>query len=698
MVRLGIILLVVSFCASTGFCQPLQWEKLINPGECPPIMCSYVDSTTVYLGTKFGTVFRSTDEGLSWSQLNEPWKDVRIQGVAARHDSIYVATDSSLYWSSDNGKTWTWVDNFMHYHGELFPCYGGPLGIEGNRLLIGTQFSSCLSTELPPHAPFKRECGGGPSIVLTIFTSKAHGSFVGQTIGGLFQDSAQDGMQWEMKDTGYPKLSDIYFGVQAICELGGSFFTVTDSGFFRSDDGTDHWSLVNTVLKSGFAYVGNTYALVSHDNYLFAGTDSGILRSSNKGASWQLVNADITDTVRTLAVVGNTLLAGTHFCVYRSTDNGDTWKPSISGLTYRLYPVTCFAPANKKLYGGTDGGGVYASTNEGLSWSAVNGGLSSLSVRALAYHDSRVYAALPEGPAYNSGSLWNLQIDGLSNTASYTFFESGSILYLGTGQGGVYRLPPGDSLWHVVGKNLSSTAIVSITTFGSTILAGTNGSGAFSSNDDGQSWQSITGITDQRVVGLATVGDQLFAGTGGSGVFRSLDGGAHWETVNNGLTNQKVRSLISFGALLFAATDDGVFESKDQGANWVQEKNGLETVKMASLRIAGTYIYASTNGSGIYRAYLGERKVPSLKKESAQLQLYPNPAAESVTIVIPATIPGGSKIAVRDVLGNIIYESKTPYEKIPALELPLRALESGSYIVSMTVGGSEYLGRLTVVH
>jgi hypothetical protein len=57
------------------------------------------------------------------------------------------------------------------------------------------------------------------------------------------------------------------------------------------------------------------------------------------------------------------------------------------------------------LYAGLDGGGVYASTDSSANWSAINGGLTNLNVRALAMpNSSTLFAATYDGGVFK-GSL-----------------------------------------------------------------------------------------------------------------------------------------------------------------------------------------------------------------------------------------------------------------------------------------------------
>ena len=143
------------------------------------------------------------------------------------------------------------------------------------------------------------------------------------------------------------------------------------------------------------------------------------------------------------------------------------------------------------FYAGTYGGGVFKSINEGGTWNAVNSGLASTNVRALA-------------------------IDPVTPTS----------LYAGT-FGGVFKSSNGGITWSKVNSGLTSTDILALaiapTTPTATVYAGTSGGGVFQSTDGGASWAAVGGLADalKTVFSLAIdpVTGTVYAGTYGGGVF-----------------------------------------------------------------------------------------------------------------------------------------------------------------------------------
>ncbi len=236
-------------------------------------------------------------------------------------------------------------------------------------------------------------------------------------------------------------------------------------------------------------------------------------------AQWQQTNGPYGGYVYALAVSGTNLFAGTSSGgVFLSTNNGTSWTAVNTGLTYTY--VLSLAVSGTNLFAGTDGGGVFLSTNNGTSWTAVNTGLTNTTV-------------------------WSLAI-------------SGTNLFAGTSSGGVFLSTNNGTSWTAVNTGLTNTYVYSLAVSGTNLFAGTDGGGVFLSTNNGTSWTAVnTGLTNLDVRSLAISGTNLFAGTLGSGVFLSTNNGTSWTAVNTGLTYTYVFSLAVSGTNLFAGTDGG---------------------------------------------------------------------------------------------------------------------------------------------
>jgi ligand-binding sensor domain-containing protein len=94
------------------------------------------------------------------------------------------------------------------------------------------------------------------------------------------------------------------------------------------------------------------------------------------------------------------------------------------------------------LFAGTDGG-VFLSTTNGASWTAVNTGLTNTSVRSLAVSGSNLFAGTGGGVflSPNNGISWTAVNTGLTNPVVRSLAVNGADLFAGTRDGGVWRRP-----------------------------------------------------------------------------------------------------------------------------------------------------------------------------------------------------------------------------------------------------------------
>jgi photosystem II stability/assembly factor-like uncharacterized protein len=127
---------------------------------------------------------------------------------------------------------------------------------------------------------------------------------------------------------------------------------------------------------------------------------------------WQSTNGPTGGWVTVLVVHPATqdVFAGTiSGGVYRSTDNGNSWTAVNNGVTN--FNVGAFAiNSSGHIFASTFGGGVFRSMDNGESWAAVNTGLTNLTVDALAINSSgHVFAGIASGGVYrttNNGESW----------------------------------------------------------------------------------------------------------------------------------------------------------------------------------------------------------------------------------------------------------------------------------------------------
>ena len=261
---------------------------------------------------------------------------------------------------------------------------------------------------------------------------------------------------------------------------------------------------------------GVVEALAVSGGYLVAGTyGGGTYRTKDNGTTWTQVNPGLQNTnVNALAVSDTNLYAGTFGGVYRSVNNAATWNST--GLSFNNL-VQALTGSGKKLLAGTLNG-AFLSPDNGSSWTAINNGLTNMSITAVAISDTNLYAGTETG---------------------------------------IYRAPVNGSTWIAINTGLSNSVISSLILNGLYILAGTN-SGVYLTATKGASWSQVyTGLGNGSVEALLAIGSDLFAAVRGNGVFRLDTNAKIW--VNTGMPEVNVFSLAVQNNYLFVGTGTSVW-------------------------------------------------------------------------------------------------------------------------------------------
>jgi hypothetical protein len=266
-----------------------------------------------------------------------------------------------------------------------------------------------------------------------------------------------------------------------------------------------------------------------------------------------------------------------------------------------------------KIYVGTDGGGVFKSTNGGNSWAQVNQGLNDLKVTALAidwFTPSRIYVGTENGGIFSSldsGESWagplgqtpitdirGIVIDRNSCPANSPPCRG---VYVASQTSGIWRSIDGGLTYTQFNESLSNSAVTAIAiyptliedTTGSRIYIGTEGGGFFLRGTADAKWTEpspgLKVLTQEEIVSLAldprpastrdiyvgTSGGE--AGSGGSGIYKSVDSGNNFTFAYD----PKFKFTIFFVVpvigpnttdLTLYAGSDGIVRSLDGGAFW----------------------------------------------------------------------------------------------------------------------------------
>jgi len=326
--------------------------------------------------------------------------------------------------------------------------------------------------------------------------------------------------------------------------------------------------------------------------------------------------------------------------------------------------VQCFASSGTNIFAGSDGGGVFFTGDNGMTWATLGTTLPNKHVHALLVSGVNILAGTNAGiyVSSNGGTLWLPLNTGLGDTAIiHALILNGQTLIAGTSYG-VYR---GTVLtnWEridtgMVGDFYINTFIGSDTN----LLAGAFEFGAWRSTDNGSHWdQSNSGLTKSDMHSFAEYSNELYVATDGPGLFVSDDNGHTWGEIPVSFQAASLNNLLSYSSpilgnkdQLFAASDNGIYSTIDKAANWANISTGLTNLDARVLFQNTGFLFAAIGDSSVWRSQVPEVSVTV--KESNQLSItvsnYPNPFSDKTTITFTSSEPGFTAISIMNILGE----------------------------------------------
>lgn len=234
----------------------------------------------------------------------------------------------------------------------------------------------------------------------------------------------------------------------AVGTLGGGVY-------YSLNDGLTWWQtnagLTNLTIRT-MAAVADSYA----GTVYFVGTDSGVFRSNGLPWAWRPVNTGLTQrSIRAFAfffegsdendgIGANDLLAGTNGGGVFRSDDGVSWWPKNAGLTNPFVSALAASSSYAVTFAGTAGGGVFRSTTAWGGWTAINDGLTNLTITALATFGTKVFAGTAGGGVFVADSdgfrPFHEANTGLPDLAVTALATDGTNLFAAT-DAGVFRRP-----------------------------------------------------------------------------------------------------------------------------------------------------------------------------------------------------------------------------------------------------------------
>lgn len=580
------------------------------------------NSSTIYVGTPAGGLWRSTDLGVTWTPLTDNLTRIGISGVVvdpANSNHIYILTGDGdagdtgsigVYESTDNGATWSPTgltygpsQNIRGYKLRMHPTNNQILFVaarngihrttDGGTTWSQVQSGSFRDLEFKP---------GDPTTVYATTTNRFYKSTntgASFTAGYSIPNSpnrAEIGVSPDQPDWVY-----------IVGGSGGALGSGTFSGIFRSTDSGQNFTTQTTTPNM----VG-----------------SGLNGTGSRDQSWYNLCIAVDPNNANILQIGGVNQ-------WRSTDGGSNWTmiaywylpgANSNNLQYTHADNHDLVYYGNVLYLGNDGG-VYRSTDNGLTWTNLTFGIQNGQMYRIAGTQADENFLIMGNQDCGSNKWigpgqtnWTHMYgaDGMDCMVDHTSTQN---LYFSTQRGGLRKSTNGgnsnssikpsgtpDGLWvtpYVMDPNDANTFYG---TWGSRVYKNTNGPAATSGN-----WTSTAVGSGIRYLAIGTNNSQVLYAAANNTIWRSADGGATFTNVTNGALSTGVSGSPNITCIAVNPDDaddvwvtlsayssgNKVFESNDGGATWTNHSGTLPNVPVNCIA------YEDTDGNPDDALFIG---------------------------------------------------------------------------------------------
>lgn len=569
--------------------QGRSWARTTGPDgqtEISDIVVSSASADLVYVVPTGGGLHRSTDGGGRWDRVGA-FGEVTTLGTFG--DSGVLVSDGQgvVHLSDDTGTTWRVVEGlgdgdpvtaFAATPGPDVEVFAGTSRGRLHRSTDGGASFEAVGSGLPsepvasiapsPEYGSDRTVWVSTTQVGTFRSSDGGGTFAERTTG-LVDDPQADEM-------GEPDWTNLAVGRGAEGEM--VLYLAGFSGLFRSSDGAERWSQVETLADFVTALaVSPDHA---NDGSLFAGTYVlGTAGSTDHGGTWQVRNDGLevenSDSsvrrVHALAYSPDHVRDGTMFLtstasVYVSTDRGESWTRSVVDAPYGAdqprftIAVSPTYAEDRTVYLGARNGELLRSTSGGGSgsWELV-ANLGS-KVRSIALHPS----SATDGVMFAStlvhvvrsgdgGASWEVVLPVPASQLAISPDHANDGTVFAASARGLSVTRDGGATWTEVvvsptspGAGVEAVAVSPDFAVDRTVLVSLEGEGVFRSTDGGASYTFVgaslrDALVPVREFAAPTSSPIVFSPTyatdrtiyafGANRVVRSTDGGTTWSVL-----------------------------------------------------------------------------------------------------------------------------------------------------------------------
>ena len=265
------LMLIVFYTTITN----AQWTLCNKPSGVLPFSLVIHDDV-LYMGTVSNGIYRSTDGGSNWTQINEGITSMQIWNIAYVNGALFASSTGGMVFKSTNGgNNWvlsntgisstTIIRNFAFFNNKIF----------------ATSTNKGVYVSSDNGSSWNQHNSGIVGLVAEPLLVVENDLFVGVNQKVYKYDITNQ--NWISKSNGIPNntvgsLTYIKDNLQNITLFEA---TVNTNDVTNSINNGDNW----TVVKSGLPSVG-VYSLLGIGTEVFLGNEYGVYKTTNQGLNW----------------------------------------------------------------------------------------------------------------------------------------------------------------------------------------------------------------------------------------------------------------------------------------------------------------------------------------------------------------------------------------------------------------------------
>lgn len=558
---------------------------------------------TVYAGNSSGNTMKSTNGGASWVTLGSgPSGTVRkILVHPSNPNIVFVCSSAGIHRSVNGGTNWTLVHNVQKEDIEFNPADPNIMIATGNTTVVRSTDNGLTWTTL---GAAQGITNAGRSLVTVTPANPAYVYIVqanGSEFGRLYR-STDGGLSFTTTVTGSAATNTNYFGY-------------SPSGNQTGGQAGYDMALAASPVNADEVYIAGII----------------VWRSVNAGVSfvaqtvWSYPNGTGYNhaDVHGLRFVNNTLYSNSDGGIFKSMDRADNWTNISTGLGIRqFYRIALSQTDVNVITGGAQDNGSVARKPAGnwVDWLGADGmeGLVSPT------NPNNLWGTSQNGNIYRSTNGGN-SYSGLTRPSAGNWVTPLAIhptnqqtLY--GGWTGFYKSVNGGINWTLLSGTTITAALddIAIAPSDTNYIYASRGAALYVSTDAGATWTTYApgAGTISDICVHRTIPNRIYiTTTSGSNQLRmSTDAGATFSIISTGLPAVAARSVaIENNTVngLYVGMNTGVYYKNDTMSSWLNYTANLPAVAVNELEIqySGNRIRVATYGRGVWDAPLYQQSL-----------------------------------------------------------------------------------------